>query len=267
MGCRPRPRSKIVDGLLIHPVNRPLNAAMGQVYTAVSECDRPLHVVYVLTDLARSAWDPEKPAEGLEQLARSKKGPERIKTTTFVLRLAPQEVHDVAVAAVEPSTTEVTMGEPVEIKARIRSQGKSAVKCMAEFWLDGKKKDEKPVEIAPDGQAEVRFVTPPLLQKGELHRGVVKLTGTLDPLEDDDQRYFTFKMRPPVRVLVLSDTRHEGNFVAYALDPDPAAISRPVIVERGKPGELVERFRDAMQNYACVFLLNVASLDATGWAP
>ncbi len=163
---------------------------MGQVYTAVAESELPLHVVYVLTDLARSAWDPDKPAEGLDQLAKSKQGPQRIKTTTFVLRLSPQEVHDVAVAAVEPSTTEVTMGEPVEIKAKIRSQGPTAVKCMAEFWLDGKKKDEKPVEIAPDGQTEVRFVTPPRLQEGELHRGVVKLTGTLDPLEDDDQRVF-----------------------------------------------------------------------------
>ncbi len=265
VGLPPSAAQKIVDALLIHPVNRPLNAAMGQVYTAVAESELPLHVVYVLTDLARSAWDPDKPAEGLDQLAKSKQGPQRIKTTTFVLRLSPQEVHDVAVAAVEPSTTEVTMGEPVEIKAKIRSQGPTAVKCMAEFWLDGKKKDEKPVEIAPDGQTEVRFVTPPRLQEGELHRGVVKLTGTLDPLEDDDQRYFTFKMRPPIRALVLSDARYEADFVAYALDPDPAAISRPVIVERGKPAELGGRFRDAMHNYGCVFLLNVASLDATGW--
>ncbi len=265
VGLPPSAALKIVDGLTIHPVNRPLNAAMGQVYAAVADCDRPLHVVYVLTDLARSAWDPDKPAEGLDHLARSKQGPQRIKTTTFVLRLAPQEVHNVAVASVEPSTTEVTMGEPVEIKVKIRSQGPAAVKRMAEFWLDGKKKDEKPIEVSPDGQAEVRFITPPRLQEGELHRGEVKLTGGPDPLEDDDQRFFTFKIRPPLKVLVLSDLRYDAEFVADALDPDPAAVSRPIIVVWGKATDLVERFRDSLHNYASVFLLNVAALDAAAW--
>ena len=37
---------------------------MGQAYPAVAECDRPRHEVYVLTDLARSAWDPEQPRRG-----------------------------------------------------------------------------------------------------------------------------------------------------------------------------------------------------------
>jgi hypothetical protein len=264
-GLPPPAALKVIDGLTIHPVNRPLNAVMGQVYTAVAECERPLHVVYVLTDLARSQWDPDKPAEGLDQVAKSKKGPEKIRTETFVLRLAPPDVHNVAIESAEPSSHEVPRGEAVEIKAKIRSQGAVPVKRMVEFWLDGKKKDEKPVEIAPDGQAEVRFMTPPRLEEGELHRGEVRLTGTPDPLEDDDARYFTFKVRAPLKVLVVSDTTYEAEFVVGALDPDPAAVSRPVIVERGKPQELGEKYRDTLRNYACVFLLNVASLDEAGW--
>jgi hypothetical protein len=265
VGLPPSAALKSVDALAIHPVNRPLNAAMGQAYTAVAECDRPLHVVYVLTDLARSSWEPEKPAEGLDQVAKSRQGPQRVKTTTFVLRLAPSEIHNVAVDTVEPSSTQVTMGEPVEIKAKIHSQGPTAVKRMAEFWLDGKKKDEKPLEIQPNAQTEVRFITPPRLQEGELHRGEVRLTGTPDPLEDDDQRFFTFKIRPPLKVLVLYDLAYDAEFVANALDPDPSSGARPIIVERRKAAELSERFRDSLQNYACVFLLNVASLDSAGW--
>ncbi len=265
VGLPPSAALKIVNALTIHPVNRPLNAAMGQVYTAVSESELPLHVVYVLTDLARSSWEPEKPAEGLDQLAKSKKGPGAIRTETFVVRLSPADVHNVAVDSAEPSVHEVPMGEPVEIKAKIRSQGAAPVKRMAEFWLDGKKKDEKPLEIPADGQAEVRFMTPPRLQEGELHRGEVRLTGTPDPLEDDDSRYFTFKVRPPLKVLVLYDVPYEAEFVADALDPDAAAISRPVIADRGKAADLGERYRDVLENYACVFLLNVASLDEAGW--
>ena len=47
---------------------------MGQVYAAVAECDRPVHVVYVLTDLARSAWNPAATVEGLDKLAKVKVG-------------------------------------------------------------------------------------------------------------------------------------------------------------------------------------------------
>src|SRR5262249_45630304 len=159
----------------------------------------------------------------------------------------------VAVDTVEPSSTQVTMGEPVEIKAKIHSQGPTAVKRMAEFWLDGKKKDEKPLEIQPNAQTEVRFITPPRLQEGELHRGAVRLSGTLDPLEAHDQRFFTFKIRPPLKVLVLYDLAYDAEFVANALDPDPSSVARPIIVERRKAAELSERFRDSLQTYACVF--------------
>ena len=47
---------------------------MGQAYAAVADCDRPVHVVYVLTDLARTSWIPDRPAEGLDQVAKIKSG-------------------------------------------------------------------------------------------------------------------------------------------------------------------------------------------------
>src|SRR4051794_7241823 len=67
VGLSPAAARKRVDDLAIHAVNRPLNAAMGQVYPAVAECDRPRHEVYVLTDLARTSWNPEQRAEGLDR--------------------------------------------------------------------------------------------------------------------------------------------------------------------------------------------------------
>ena len=64
------------------------------------------------------------------------------------------------------------------------------------------------------------FTTPPRLQEGELHRGELKLSGAPDPLEFDDKRYFTFKVRPPLKVLLISDQAIDAEFVAAALDPD-----------------------------------------------
>ena len=65
-GWSPAAALKRIDGLAIRAVNRPLNAAMGQVYPAVAECERPVHVVYVLTDSRRTAWHAGQPAEGLD---------------------------------------------------------------------------------------------------------------------------------------------------------------------------------------------------------
>ena len=77
IGLSPSAALKQIESLTIRAVNRPLNAAMGQVYPAVAECERPVHVVYVLTDLARTAWHADRPAEGLDQVAKVERGQRR----------------------------------------------------------------------------------------------------------------------------------------------------------------------------------------------
>ena len=106
-GLSPGAARKRIDELTIHAVNRPLNSAMGQVYPAVAECDRPRHEVYVLTDLAKTSWKPDQPAEGLDQVEKAKTSPGG-KITTFILRLGVQDRHDVAIDAAEPARNFVT---------------------------------------------------------------------------------------------------------------------------------------------------------------
>ncbi len=125
IGLSPAAALKRIEGLAIRAVNRPLNAAMGQVYPAVAECDRPVHVVYVLTDLARTSWRAE-PAEGLDQVAKANKG-KGVKIATFIWRLTPEEIQNVSIVSAEPESSVVTQGEPVEIRARIRSLVHDAV--------------------------------------------------------------------------------------------------------------------------------------------
>src|ERR1700722_8065780 len=96
IGLSPSAALKRIESLKIRSVNRPLNAAMGQVYPVVAECDRPVHVVYVLTDLARTSWQADRPAEGLEQVAKVKGG-KAAKIATFVWRLTPPEVANLTV--------------------------------------------------------------------------------------------------------------------------------------------------------------------------
>jgi len=255
---------KRIDGLSIRPVNRPLNAAMGQVYPAVADCERPVHVVYVLTDLAATAWHTDRPAEGLDQVGKQKGG-KVPKIATFVWRLSPKEVQNVSVDSAEPSSSVATQGEPVEIRSRIRAVGKDAVTRVVEFELDGLKKGEKTVEIPKDGgEVEVSFTTPARLTDGEVHRGKVKLSGTPDPFERDDERYFVFKVRPPLKVLLIYDISYEAEFVAAALDPEAPGSARSYLVDK-KPARDFSSYKNDLSSYACVFLLNVKQLSEQEW--
>ena len=76
-GLSPAAALKRIDDLTTHAVSRPLNVAMGEVYEKVTECDKPARVVYVLTDLARSAWNTGRPAEGLDKVEKIKKAKTR----------------------------------------------------------------------------------------------------------------------------------------------------------------------------------------------
>jgi hypothetical protein len=265
-GLTPAAARQWIDNLTIRPVNRPLNSAMGQVYPKVVECDRPRHEVYVLTDLARSSWNPEQPAEGLDRVAKAKTTPGG-KIATFILRLGSHEVNDVAIDAAAPAKNFVTQGESVEIKGQVRAQGAKPASRVVEFYLDGVKKGEKPVEIPPGGQVEVSFATPTRLPEGEVHRGELRLGGTPDPLEFNDKRYFTFKVRPAYKVLLISDQPGDADFVAFALDPDPSpSASSGFQIDRVRPKELLAQYRDTLKDYAAVFVLNVDAFeDEDSW--
>ena len=226
-GLSPAAALKRIDELTIHPVSRPLNVALGEVYDQVTECDKPARVVYVLTDLARSAWDAGHPAEGLDKVEKvkaAKKG----RMVTFVLRLTPQEIHNISVESAEPPQSVVTQGEPVEIRSRVRydlisqSPSQAGAARTVEFFIDGVKKGEKIVEIPAKGEQEVSFPAPANLKEGELHRGEIALRGAPDPFEDDDRRYFTFKVRPAMKVLIVYDRAIDGDFVEPTQPiPDP----------------------------------------------
>ena len=265
-GLTPAAARKWIDNLTIHPVNRPLNAAMGQVYPKILECDRPRHEVYVLTDLAKSSWIPEQPVEGLDRVAKAKRAPGG-KIATFILRLGTPEVNDVALDAAAPAKNFITQGESVEIKGQVHAQGPKPASRVVEFYLDGVKKGEKSVEIQPGGQVEVSFATPQRLPEGEMHRGELRLGGTPDPLDFNDKRYFTFKVRPAYKVLLISDLAIDADFVALALDPEPSPSAPSGFqIDRVRPKNLMTQYRDTLKDYAAVFVLNVeAFADEDSW--
>jgi hypothetical protein len=270
-GLSPAAALKRIDGLTTHATSRKLNVAVGEAYGAVAEADKPVHLVYVLTDLARTAWNPDKPAEGLDKVAKIKSA-KNAKMATFIIRLTPEEIHNVSVDLAEPSHSVAIQGEPIEIRSRIQyyssseaAQQPGATRTV-EFWLDGMKRGEKIVKIPPRGQVEISFPVNARLTEGDLHRGAIVLTGTPDPLEDDDRRFFSFKVRPPLKVLVIYDRPADAEFVMAAIDPDaPPDSPRSNLVERVLSTDFTRFDREKLQGYSCVFLLNVNQLNDADW--
>lgn len=259
----PAAARKRIEGLTLRAANRPLNNAVGLAYKAIADSDRPRREVYVLTDLARSSWDRERPVDGLDTLKKVKDA-----VGTYVLRLGPKDVRDVAVVQAAPAVSVAAPGEPVEIRARIAAQGPAASR-LAELYVDGVLRQKQPITLPANGQLDLKFLTPKLDPAVPIHQGQVRITGGADPLEFDDSRFFTFKVQPPLKVLVVSDLAIDGLFVADALDPEgnssAAGTPRPFRVESIRTEKFSEQPRDALRDYAAVFLLNVRELGESDW--
>ena len=229
MAVSPGSALKQIDGLKLRAANRPLNAPVVQASAAVAASNLGRREVYVLTDLASSAWDlgSTRTTQELEALRKGKKA-----VKTYILKLTPKEVRNVAVVAAEPASSVAAEGEPMEIRVTIRSTGPATTR-VAEFTLDGEKnkKGEKAVDLPANGEREISFLTPPRLETG-LHQGRIKLGGGVDFMAFDDVRYFSFNVDKPLKVLLVAD-RVDGQdvddfFVKNALAPTrSAAMSRP----------------------------------------
>jgi hypothetical protein len=270
LAVSPGSARKRIDALTLRAARRTLNAGLVQASNAVAASNLARREIYVLTDLASSAWElgSSGTTEELEKARKEKKG-----VKTYILRLTPKEVRDVAVVSAEPTASVVTEGEPVEIKATLRTSG-PATERVAEFWLDGdNKKDQKLVKLPANGEVEVTFVTPSRLEQG-LHQGRIKLGAGTDFMSFDDVRYFSFNVQPAIKVLIVADVATDqdldARFVRSALAPEvPAganeAASSPFKVDRDTRKQFQDRPRLSIRDYAAVFLLNVDGLTSTDW--
>ncbi len=261
---------KQVEALTLRDANRRLNSSIVQAYAAVGGSQLQRKEIYVLTDLARSAWDFGSTAIAD---AAKRSSAQKASVNAFVLRLTPKEVQDVAVVSAEPASTVAIQGEPLEIKVKVRSAGPKATR-VAKLFLDkdaaGKDipRDSHPIELEGNGEREFSLFTPAALGPG-LHQGAIRLEGGTDFMEFDDIRYFSFTVQPAQRVLIVSDALIDAIYAHKALEPDPDKSGPPppqlVKVDRMTLAEFAEKGRGKLDTYAAVFLLNVAKPEAADW--
>ena len=253
-----------VDSLEIRAANRSLNSALAVAYKAVLGVELPRREVFVFTDLARSAWNPDSPIEGIEQ---AKPEADKAGVATYLVRVAAPDPHDAAIVEAGPTDGLASKGDPVAVRARVRAIGATANRTV-EFYVDGEKRGQQLLEIPADSEVDVPDFRPKL-EEG-LHRIEIRLAGEPDPLPFDDVRFLTFEVEPSLKVLVLADRIDETLFVVNALDPegnrDNPSASRPFQVETVRTASLPEAgFGRSLAGYVAVFLLDVGTLKPGQW--
>ena len=258
----PAAARKKLDGLTIHSTNRPLNTAVGAAYAAVAGVELPRREVYILTDMAASQWQVGQEVEGLSEAKKAIKGGG---LDTFVLRVGAKDVRDVAIVSAETATPVATEDDPVILKVKLRNIGPKA-RRIVELYVDDQIRDQKQVDLPEGAELDVPAMKTPKLSTG-LHRIEVRLAGEPDPLKFDDSRFLTLDVRPPLRILVLSDRVIDGAFVANALDPQVKMEGepQPFQVDRVLTTELERMANKRLSDYSGIFLLNVKALSPSWW--
>lgn len=176
--------------------------------------DKFLREIYVLTDLARSAWRADDTQTLAGEVA------EHPWLGLYVIDVGIEQPTNVGIVDPKLSRQTVGSGGQVALEATIRTAQPATSEVVVELWYgnDGAppaKRDTQTVSVSGDQAGQVRFLLDQLT--GSLVQGELRLV-TADPLPMDDVAYFTVRVLPPLKVLVVAENRSTAAFWTEALN-------------------------------------------------
>lgn len=190
---------------------RPLTDSLQIALKSLAKSDKSRKEVYILTDMAASAWnlgDQQRLQELRDLIGGS--------DTIFVLNVGAAESKDVSIAEVSLSRQVLSENSPLDLHIALRNAGPDVDRTVT-VTLDDEPRETKPVRLAAGSVTEVN-VTIAGLKKG-IHQGKIELSGA-DPLAFNDVHYFTVEARPALRILIVSDEPLDAINWANALSPE-----------------------------------------------
>lgn len=220
--------------------------------------DRFVREVYILTDLAKTAWR----VAGDERLRDELKAAEWL--GVYIIDVGVEQPQNIGLTSVKPSRAAVSSSGSVLIDATISSSGPVRRDQVVELYLQSEsgravKRDQQTVRLAEGAETQVRFALDGLT--GKHVQGELKLVAA-DPLPFDDVGYFTVRVLPPLNVAVVGDDRATVQFWMEALSglsAGGAATYKPTYVHSGR---LLDQ---NLTQYDAVCLLNVRQPPVEVW--
>lgn len=262
-----------VDGLKAQPLSRPMEDRLLAAITALEndrkkilsdqsgvaadlQQDRFLREVYIFTDLAKSAWRAEPSARLREEIAA------RPWLGIYLVDVGVDDPVNVSLTNMKLSREAVPAGGQAFVEATLRRVGEGPAEQTVEIELRDEsgaavKSGQQTVPAPPGGEALVRL--PIDAKHSRYQQGQLKIVGA-DPLSMDDQLYFTVRILPPRRVLVVADRKADVESWMVALES----------LDQGKRTAFQDQFATTaklssldLEEYDVVCLIN-AGRPATG---
>ncbi|MBI1346507.1 hypothetical protein GC163_09480 [bacterium] len=176
--------------------------------------DKFVREIYLFTDLAQSAWRADDTNTLAAEIAAEPW------LGVYLIDVGIEQPVDVGVVDPRLSRAAVGAGGQVLLEATVRTAATTPSDVVVELWhaSDGgslAKRDQQTVATSREQAGQVRFLIDQLA--GSVVQGELRLV-TTDPLPMDDAAYFTVKVLPPLKVLVVSETRAMTGFWAEALN-------------------------------------------------
>lgn len=173
------------------------------------------------------------------------------------VKVGDDRISNLAVTDVSVAISPAQGQETHRVVGRIENLGSEQLSdARVSLEIDGRSIAEQFFDLPPRSQRIVSFPIA-VTQSGE-HGGFLKVQG--DGFESDNQRFFTFRIAPPVRVLVVTDKSfrkgdaHDPTiWLRSALEDHPQALFQ---VDVGHPGDIRS---GTLASYAVVVLMSAGN--------
>jgi hypothetical protein len=256
-------------------VEHPIPAAMAEGLKILEDSPQERKEIYILTDLTRQSWVGGNTKPVLKQLEQNPG------MSLFVIDVGVENPTNFALSSLEIKNVEIAQNGKFNVATQISRNGDAAqrtVKMLIEkpepprpvvrdgvvlFPESFLAEQSATVDIRENGSAQVPYQFSESLPLGTYH-GRIEIEGQ-DGLAIDDQRFFTFRVSPSWKILVVSPAGVSPQNLL-------SSISTTVAQELGtsiydctvlSQAELVDY--PELDEFDGVFLLNPKPLDEAGW--
>jgi len=239
-------------------------AALRRAAGALASRPSPAKVIYLLTDMTRSAWTG---LPGTGASAASGAALDLGKAVALeIIALGEPDAANVAVTALSHEGEPILQGAMLKLRTRLLAVGSDAER-LVEFEFDGRPVVRRRVRVAAGGTQEVRFEVP--VEAAGHHWGRVSLLEP-DALPQDDSRCFTLSAPAALSVLCVDETLGPGEsrlasrsyFFAAALNPWNGSQRGGFRVESVRP-EGLEKVE--LSRFDLVALVDTPGLREAAW--
>jgi hypothetical protein len=257
-----------IDALRLPQTTADLPATVAAIRQVVDGAQRENprlthHEIYFLTDMQRITWAPKLSATAAAEFLEQS---QTLADTAmlYLIDLGQPSAENLAVTRLRAADSLLTIGQDVQLDAEIKNFGRQSRRRQpVELLVDGRRVEQKEVDVAPNATATARFAY--RFDTPTDHAVEVRAMG--DALDVDNHRYLAAPVRQAIRVLCIEGRpsgrsfRGAADYLAVALSPQPQKTGAALVqAEVATESALLDR---NLAGYDCLFLCNVAQFTAS----